>query len=242
MSKPVVLLTATIFCADTPFVERKDPALREADYKWAIQGWMAVEGYDTFVFCENSGAPLGALEDYAAQFNRHDHRLVFLSCDRNSRSSALGKGFGEMEILRHAIDNTPDLAGDQLVVKVTGRYRSLSAEWLLRGLSKMQSDIVCDVRGQLTRGDSRLFAITSKCAREQLLSRQPSINDAQGRYLEHVLGDAVHSTILSGGRWSPLPCAPLLYGISGTAGSRFGMSPFSQMRSLVRNFVIRRAL
>jgi hypothetical protein len=242
VSKPVVLLTATIFCGDTPFVERKDPALREADYKWAIRGWMGVEGYDTLIFCENSGAPLEALENYAAQFNRHQHRLVFLSCDKNSRSSALGKGYGEMEIIRHAIDNTPDLAIDRMVVKVTGRYRALNAARLLRGLTKVQSDIVCDVRGHLTHGDSRLFAITPKWAREQLLSRQSSINDAQERYFEHVLGDAVHGTILSGGRWSPLPCAPLLYGISGTAGSRFGLSPLSQIRSVARNFVIRHAL
>ena len=238
----MVLLTATIFCPETPFVERKDPALREADYEWAIRGWLAVEGYDTFIFCENSGAPLGALEACAARFNKHNHRLVFLSCNLNSRASELGKGYGEMEIIRHAIDNIAGLSVDQLVVKVTGRYRSLTASRLLQRLSTMRSDIVCDLRANLTHGDSRLFAITPKCAREQLLARQSSLNDSQGRYFEHVLADAAHATMLSGGRWAPLPCAPLLYGVSGTAGNRFGLSPLSQVGSLVRNFIVRHAL
>ena len=75
----MVLLTATIFCADTPFVERKDPALREADYEWAIRGWLAVEGYDTFIFCEIL-VPRSVLLRPGARFNKHNHRLVFLSC------------------------------------------------------------------------------------------------------------------------------------------------------------------
>jgi len=239
MSKLAVLLTATIRCEDIPFVERKDAELREADYRWAIRGWLETKGLDTLIFCENSGAPLDALREYAAKENRVGANLVFLSCNRNSGARAFGKGYGEIEIISHAIEHTPDIDLHRLILKVTGRYRARNAERLLRELRSMHGDILCSLRLNLAAADSRIFAITPICARNQLVPRQSTINDSKGKYLEHVLADAVHGTILSGGSWSPLPCEPLIYGISGTEGTRFGSSPIRRLGKLLRHALVK---
>jgi hypothetical protein len=236
MHKLVVLLSATIHCEGSALLKRYDPALREADYMWAIKSWMQVENYDTLIFCENSGADLTKLESYATSLNKNGRKLIFLSCNKNAEANERGKGYGEMEIIRHAMD-TAELAPAQRVVKVTGRYRARNASRLFREVSASKGDLFCTLRWNLTFADSRLFAITVQCAREHLLSRQGEINDLQGHYFEHVLADTVHATILAGGRWSPLPCDPGLYGFSGTRGTGFGISPISRIKTKVSHML-----
>jgi hypothetical protein len=240
MHKPVVLLSATIHCEDAVFVERRDPAIREADYRWAIEGWMGVDGYDTFIFCENSGADLSKLEKYAASINEFQHKLIFLSCKKNSAARERGKGYGEMEIIRHAIDAVTDIAPEQLLLKVTGRYRARNAARLISQLKDMQGDVFCDMRFNLTFSNSGLFAIRIKCLREHLLPRQEDLNDLKSKCFEHVLADAVHGAILAGGRWSPLPCDPSLYGFSGSYGVRVGYSLISRIKSQVKRYLARK--
>jgi hypothetical protein len=240
MHKPCLLLTATIHCKDTPFIKRQDPEIRESDYRWAVEGWMGVEGYDTFLFCENSGADLSRLEKYAASINRFGHNLVFLSLKDNSRSSERGKGYGEMEIIRHAIERLKDRASDQMLVKVTGRYRARNAAHFFSQLPSMHGEIICSIGENLTFTDSRLFAISLGCARDHLLPRQEEINEFEHKYFEHALSDAVHETILAGGKWFPLPCDPSLYGFEGTDGTRFGFSPMARVRSKVKRFLARK--
>jgi hypothetical protein len=240
MSKPVVLLTATIECGGTPLVERQKASVRESDYLWAIKGWVQTEEYDTLIFCENSGAPLQRIEECAISFNKFQHKLIFLSCDKNAGARKKGKGYGEMEIIRHAIDSVPDLEPGQLIVKVTGRLRAYNASQLLRELAGSGMDIACLLRRNLSEADSRLFGITVKCAREQLLPRQETIDDLEGRFFENALADAVHATILSGGRWSLLPCEPFLHGFSGSSGIRFGFSPFERAKKMLRHQLAKR--
>jgi hypothetical protein len=240
MRKPIVLLTATIDCGGTPLVERQNAYVRESDYLWAIKGWVQTEEYDTFVFCENSGAPLQRLEECASCFNKFQHKLIFLSCNKNAGARKKGKGYGEMEIIRHVIDSVPDLEPGQLIVKVTGRHRAYNATRLLRELAGSTVDIACLLRRNLSEADSRLFGITVKCAREHLLPRQETIDDLEGRYFEHALAQAVHATILSGGKWSLLPCEPLLHGFSGSSGIRFGFSPFERAKKMIRHHLAKR--
>jgi hypothetical protein len=241
MHKPVVLLTATINCEDVILVDRRDRELREADYRWAIEGWMGVDGYDTLIFCENSGADLAKLEEYAASINKFEHRLIFLSCRKNAGARERGKGYGEMEIIRHAIDTVAELGPEQMILKVTGRYRARNAAHLISELKVMQGDIFCGMRFNLTFSNSGVFAITVNCFREYLLPQQESLDDSKGKCFEHVLADAVHATILSGGRWSPLPCDPSLYGFSGSQNMRFGYSYLSRLKSHIKGYLSRKA-
>jgi hypothetical protein len=240
MQEPVVLLSATINCGDTPFLERRDPAVREGDYKWAIEGWMATKGYGTLIFCENSGADLSKLEEYAAGINKLRHKLIFLSYMGNSMALERGKGYGEMDIIRHAIDEVTDLPPEQMLLKVTGRHRARNAERILSQLRHSQADVCCDLRNNLTLADSRLFAITPTCAREHLLPRQNELNDSEGKWFEHVLADAVHSAILAGRGWSPLPCDPSIYGVSATGNLRYGSSPVARIKAKARYFFAKR--
>lgn len=240
MPRPVLLLSATIHCTDTPYLERRDPEIRESDYRWAIKGWMGVKGYDTLIFCENSGADLSKLEEYAASINKFQHNLIFLSYNGNSRVRERGKGYGELEIIRHVIDEVKGLPPEQMFLKVSGRYRARNATRFLSKLESAEAEICCDLRHNLTFADSRLFAITPRCAREHFLSRQYALNDFENKMFEHVLADAVHGAIMAGRRWSPLPCDPSLYGVAASGGIRFGFSPIARLRSKARHFLAKR--
>lgn len=240
MQKPILLLSATIDCGETPFLKRSDPEVREADYMWAIKGWLRVNGYDTLIFCENSGADLSKIKNYSAGVNKFRHKLIFLSYQGNSGADKRGKGYGEMDIIRQAIDEVKGLDPEQMLLKISGRYRARNAARLLYELESTQADVCCDLRDNLTFADSRLFAITVGCAREHLLPRQCRLNDFEGKFFEHALSDAVHGAILAGRRWFPLPCDPSLYGVAASWGGRFGYSPVSRIRSKARHFLAKR--
>jgi hypothetical protein len=145
-----------------------------------------------------------------------------------------------MEIIRHAIDEVKDLAPEQILLKVSGRYRARNAARLLSQLESTQADIFCDLRNNLTFADSGLFAITPRCAREHLLPRQYALNDFEDKWFEHALSDAVHGAVLAGRGWSPLPCDPSLYGVAATKGIRFGFSPMPRIKSKARHFLAKR--
>jgi hypothetical protein len=242
LTKPIVLLTAAIQCEDTPLMKRQSAELREADYMWGLKGWLETDGYDTLVFCEDTGYPLERLQSYAESLNRLKRRLVFLSCSygKFSEGGSRGKGYGEMATIRHALDSMPELSPEQLFVKVNGRYRARNAGNVLRGLANRQEDIFCTLRGNLTQADSRFFAIKVQCARQQLLARHDQIDDDKGRFFEHILAEAVHGTILAGGKWALLPGDPLLYGFSGTFNTRFGYSPLTRIKLRFRNALAQR--
>ena len=78
-------------------------------------------------------------------------------------------------------------------------------------------DVFCDLRGNLTWADTRLFCATTRFIREFFLPMEESIDDTAGITIEHVLGRAVHSAMSRGRRWSMFPRAPRIHGISGTS-------------------------
>ena len=46
----------------------------------------------------------------------------FLSFTGNSGAERFGKGYGEIEMLKYAFENLPELSRYRYIVKVSGRY------------------------------------------------------------------------------------------------------------------------
>jgi hypothetical protein len=140
-----------------------------------------------------------------------------------------------MEIIRHALEFTPDLTPEQMIIKVTGRFRARNGTKLMQKFAETDVDISCMLYENLTYANSVLFGITVDCANTHLLSRQDKLDDLKGVWFEHILAAAVHSTLLAGGRWSPLPYEPSLYGISGSTGAQIGKSPIARIKNTAKH-------
>jgi hypothetical protein len=217
MTRPLVLLlTATIDPGRMVLVKRRDPELRLKDYRSALKKWSRVQGFDSVIFCENSGADLTSLRKWAENLTKDRTRIRFISFQGNDHSPELGKGYGEIRILKHAISAT-GLAPHTLLMKVTGRYFVRNASDLIRQI-RIQPEYAVFCRADPDRGlsSSEVFAANVAFLETFLFPLHQRIDDSAGVYLEHVLADAIRTGAASGVMWTRWARPIRLQGVSGT--------------------------
>lgn len=234
-----LLLTATVNVGSTAMTARVDPAQRLSDYAAALRFWLRVEGIDSIVFCENSGADLAPLERAAGPLAR---RVEWLGFTGPEIDPSRGKGIREAAIIEHALAESKSLRAGGHVLKATGRYRVPNiARVLPRRAPGRVPDIVCNLHENLLRADSRLFLATPEFLAQYLLPRCEEIDDTRSVFLEHVLARAVLRAVSDGLRWELPRARPDIRGISGTWGVGIG-SGFGERHARAAVFHLRRLL
>lgn len=239
MRNVVLLLTATINVRDVILIERRDPQLRVRDYTSALEKWLANPAVKEIVFCENSGS---ALDPFRQLVVPPGKTLELLSCDQEPYPKELGKGYGELTTITYALNHSRLLSSNPVVFKVTGRYYVSNASRMVEYLQRASVDIVCDLHRHLSFADTSVLAGTVDFLRRHLCPRQGMVNDSRGVYLEHVFAGAVYSALASGLTWRPLPCTPLLLGMSGTSGLPHRLSYLFRLKSQMLHFLTGRLL
>ena len=150
MLRHVLLLTATIAPpAHALDLARIDVDTRRRDYAIAFEQHLdaltsgLVEG---IVFAENSGSDLTFLEA-AVERRSLRKRVEFLSFSDLDARPELGRAFGEIRIITHAMDCSRLIAGEPepLVWKITGRYTIQNLDRLVRSCPQ-PLDLYCNMR------------------------------------------------------------------------------------------------
>ncbi len=232
MKRPlVVLLTATIDPGEMESLRVRDPRIRRQAYEQAL-GFYSVALPDTpVIFCENTGHDLAGIREIAARKGSRSQAIEVLSFSGNRYPVGLGKGFGEIGILGHALTHSRLLPEDALVLKVTGRLIVRNVASLLARLArKPQVELFCDLRGNLSWADSRVFAATTRLLRDCLVPLREMADDARGDTFEVLLARAAHRALARGGRWEMLPTSPRIEGVSATSGERYPNSWIARFR------------
>jgi len=223
----ILLLTATVDPPAIVHLRRTDPEQRESDYINALIRWTKTTTCP-MVFCENSGWDCGRISD-ALRFVRPG-RVDFLSCDVQATPLTRGKGYGELQIIRQALERCEQLRCSRTILKVTGRYFVRNGREIIEALARPDDVMVhADLRDNGAWAESRLFAFGPSFVTAYLSSFQGSIDDSRGRYLEHALARAVHRAMADGHRWAPLPRRPVFHGTSGTFNTPLRESPFRRV-------------
>lgn len=211
----LVFITATIHCGNTPVVKRSDPDVRKLDYFRGLNSWLNRDVKADIVFCENSGADLSEFRG-AAQSAGMSNSVRFLSFSGNSGAERFGKGYGEIDMLKYAFANLPELSRYRYVVKVSGRYFYRNPSEIVQRVSESTADVLCDVHHYLQYGDTHTVALKPEIAVKHLLPYQEELDENLGVIVEHLMARCVHRTLLAGGSWRPLPCTPRCDGVSGS--------------------------
>jgi hypothetical protein len=242
---PVLLLTATIEVNGMPWVQRADPAVRLADYRWAIGKWLKDKSISRIVFCENSGYNLSSLIDFCEQNNPLNKEVEFLSFNDNVYPRELGKGYGEMRILDYALKNSQLINNETLLFKITGRLYAAGITQILKNIEKQPSaKVYCNYTGNLDRAETYLFFASVPFLHDYLLPLKEEANDSKGIFFEHLLAKAVHKALYEGARWSVIPGFIDLRGISGTTGTVYTRNLISRIKGRIfyrlKHFVLHR--
>ena len=225
----IVLLTACIDPGATSAVQRRDCSVRMEDYKAALHLWLNDPAAQQITFCENSGYDLSQLAVLNGSL-ASESSIEFLSFHGNKRPE-YGKGYGEMEILEYALANSRFIQSGSWVLKVTGRLYVRNVGAIIQQLQDPREfDVLCDLRGNLSWSDSRVFLATPEFMRTYLLPLKDRLNDSLGVTFEHVLAQATHRALSDNRKWAMIPLAPEIIGTSGTCNVRYPDSILSLLR------------
>jgi hypothetical protein len=221
--KVVLLLTATIDARNVSFVERTDPLERAKDYRDALR-WLAGASLSSpVVFCENSGYDL---TEFVRDLEGNGPSVEWLQFCAPRCDPSVGKGRGELGIIRYAVDNSATISSADLVVKVTGRYKILNICRVLASLERpILPMVIADLRRWLSFADSRMFAFHPSFAPRYLYRFESQLDDSKGFYFEHALSRAIHLALAEGATWAPWCVEPDIGGRSGTTGHQYDRSP-----------------
>lgn len=237
-----ILLTASIDPKSIMFVQRNDPRMRENDYINALKKWVKTN-ISSLVFCENSGYNLDRIRYLLNEYK--DIKTEIIQFDGNNFPSEFGKGYGELSIIRYALQNSNIIDESNYVVKVTGRYFIKNINYFVNVLS-MNNDlyVMADLKKYLTWADSRVFAFRPSFVFNYLSKFQDMLNDSKGFYLEHALARAILRAISDGHKWVPLPYKPIISGYSGTSNTLYKISKLRWLAGEIihktKNYLIKR--
>jgi len=236
----VVLQTATVDVKGIAFMAVTDIAERLKEYAEAAGFWARSPGIHGVVFCENSGHDLAEVR---RAFEGAATATEVLQFEGQGFDRSLGKGYGELMSMSHAMAHSRLLRDADLVLKVNGRYRLGHLAAFLRGLeASWPVQVTADLQRSLTWADSRVFGFTPDFFTRYLAPWQAALDDSAGLHLEHALARAIHAALAAGERWAPLPAAPEILGRGGTDGKSYRLPWFKAFRRRIYRRIFLREL
>ncbi|TCD03309.1 hypothetical protein [Pedobacter psychroterrae] len=228
--KPVILLTGCINPKGMTFTALQNPDFRRAQYIDAINFYLKVTD-NVIIFVENSGV------DISAEFEGHKDRLEVLTFLGNDYPKELGKGYGEMLIIEYAFEHSSLVNLSSSVCKITGRYKILNINSILRSYSGHRCDVMVDLTHKMTYADSRIFLAEKSFFNDYLFKRAGLINDTSGVHFEHILNRSVFQAIVDNYAYLPLKYRPRIMGQSGTDKVIYDHSFFPWFRKNLRKMI-----
>ncbi len=221
-TKPPLLLTSCVSPGDgVPYLNLSDFALRREMTLKSLQMWTQCDPNLKIVLCDGSGY------DFSSDIEEH---LLGSSIECISFNNSLdlvrqmGKGFGEGEIIKHAIEKSIFLQEANFFAKCTAR---LYVENFHQCLSHWNEKFICraDIKYlpylksiSLEMIDTRFYVVDKGFFMENLVDVYLSVNDLNNYHLEHVYRDAINATGIEN---FLLPIVPIIRGISGSSGEDY---------------------
>lgn len=232
MSNTVILLTSTINVKGMTFTALTDVQVRERHYIEAIEYYFNRTKVK-IVIVENTG------HDFSHSLDGkllNSERLEIMSFNGNNFPKELGKGYGELEAISYAINNSKFISDNTSIIKVTGRYKVSNIQTFIKDISNSSSDL-CQFL--YFKGHKAAFSgifISSRFFLKDVLEKYHHLmDDSKGVYFEHVLATSINDYRFSGGNYKMLKSFPRLIGISGTENKQHPTNKLFFW--LVRNFI-----
>ena len=215
--KFVILLTGCVSPNGMIYTKLQDSNIRLNQYIKAIF-WYLDNVNIPVVFVENTNYDL--FDDVPDLKERKN--FEYLTFNGNEYDKTKGKGYGEGQILKHALSNSKLIKEDTIIIKITGRLILSNIVDLIYDYNHIVSNqhiIMCDVNRQLNVAFSRVVFAPKSFMSNFFQLQFEKINDSNSYEFEHALADSIYMAIGTGSYMLSLFKRPyLLIGISGTDG------------------------
>jgi len=184
-----------------------------------------------FVFCDGSGYDVSRDLEACRAIDTSRIEVVTFENDRD-QVRIKGKGFGEGQITKYALENSSILKSAKSFAKCTGKLW-VDNFWDCRRSYNGTAGFSHFGFLSVHAIDTRFFIVQKKFFEDNLLESYVGCDDSRGRYLENVYLDSL--TAIDRKAWM-LPVYPRIRGLSGTSGEEYrgGM-----VKQLGKNLAIR---
>lgn len=189
-----VLLTATIKPnKNIPFLTLRDPIIRLNQYMESVNFWLYQKEVKNIVFCDNSNYCFDT-KKLIKEANKLGKNIEFLFFQGSQNMVYYGKGYGEGEILKYALEKSKILSEVDTFYKVTGRLKVENFSKISHLHSK-DKNVFRMIRTNLykiigvkrfLRIDTRFFKVDKNFFAKYLLNAYLNVNDHEKYYLENV--------------------------------------------------------
>lgn len=172
------------------YLALKDAGERLKQYRDCLLYYIEKTGFTRIVFCDNSGQAIDpdALERAARECGKGLEVLSF--CGDSDETRVRGKGYGEGEIVAHALEHSRWAGDIRSFVKVTGRLIVRNLEDIRRRLDASRFYINrLLIRNSPDTLDTRLYAIPNDLYRRHFLDLHKTVTVE--RPLERVFMECV---------------------------------------------------
>lgn len=165
-------------------------------------------------FCDNSNydydfSKLKIISDKSGK------TIEFLKFEGDEKTSIFGKGYGEGEIIKYAIENSELLKNESCFYKVTGRLIVKNFD-LFSYFNKNNKNIFFSPTKKVV--DTRFFKVEKSFYVNYLLDEYKKVNDSKGYYLEHVYYEKLKNLKP---KLSKSFIFPNIAGVSGSTGEEY---------------------
>lgn len=214
-----LLLTSTIF-PNASYTTITDNSLRLEQYRAAIYFWLAYTKVKKIVFCDNSNvSPLSEDEliNLQSVFDKKIEILNFFSDEKKVKEK--GKGFGEGEIIKYALENSIHLKLSDSFYKCTGRIVVSNFDEIT---SNFHNESVFYLRSAnlIDQIDTRFFLVKKEIYLKYIVDAHEYVNDDNYIYLEHC----VFNSIKGNTKNRYFTRYPKYLGVSGSTGDTYKLS------------------
>lgn len=235
-----ILLTSSVVAHDKG-VRLQNPKERARLALESIQQWRCVAPHNPIVLCDGSGfdfrplvAALPASGPMEYLHFQNDVELV----------KQYGRGYGEGEIVRYALEHSSLIQSAGCFVKCTSKlwvenFSTCMQPWNGRLLMKGVFDHVFSPRKATTLAyiDTRFYAMGVPTYRQHFLRAHEAIRAQEGYGLEESFKDIFLSTQLRGCLMNP---PPVICGVGGGTGAYYQNTPLRQFKEKWRYQIVKR--
>jgi len=194
---------------------------RELLYMESCLRWLTETSLTHFIFCDNSHALTDTfmlpLKQKADALNK---TIEFLQFDgSHNLIKKKGKGFGEGELIKYALQNSKFLKESSGFYKITGKLfvenfnalhlkMNLSQNYMRRDTAKMEGSIAID---------SRFFYMQKEFYEKNISDLYKQVDDDNGVYIERL----IYQKLLPLQAVENFPQLPMITGVSGSTGQNY---------------------
>jgi len=218
--KRLIFLTGCINPDGMAQTKLQNPSLRREQYINSIKFYL--DNYNLpILFVENSNSDI--LEFLPVDI---DHRRIeLLTFDGNNFDKSLGKGYGEMGIIDHAIRHSHFFNNSDFIFKITGRHQVLNFASVLKQAEKRVSvDIIVDMWNMFSYADSRCWGASRRFIEEVFIHFWKDVDDSRGYNFEDALAKSIYKGLQLDYKLELMKNTPRFKGSSGTENKGFDHS------------------